>query len=111
MTGYEFSTNNSLYAQTNVKFTGDATAKGIAVGSYNMNLAKEQFSNTNENFSNVEFVVEDGWLKIDGGEIDQNGVVWNTHDNQKVYEGTPLAAYAATATDKHGNAPECRIQH
>lgn len=104
VTGYEFSTNNSLYAQTNVKFTGDATAKGIAVGSYNMNLAKEQFSNTNENFSNVEFVVEDGWLKIEGGEIDQNGVVWNTHDNQKVYEGTPLAAYAATATDKHGNA-------
>ena len=104
VTGYEFSTNNSLYAPTNVKFTGDATAKGIAVGSYNMNLAKEQFSNTNENFSNVEFVVEDGWLKIEGGEIDQNGVVWNTHDNQKVYEGTPLAAYAATATDKHGNA-------
>ena len=104
VTGYEFSTNNSLYAQTNVKFTGDATAKGTAVGSYNMNLAKEQFSNTNENFSNVEFVVEDGWLKIEGGEIDQNGVVWNTHDNQKVYDGTPLAAYAATATDKHGNA-------
>ncbi len=104
VTGYEFSTNNSLYAQTNVKFTGDATAKGIAVGSYNMNLAKEQFSNTNENFSNVEFVVEDGWLKIEGGEIDQDGVVWNTHDNQKVYDGTPLAAYAATATDKHGNA-------
>ena len=104
VTGYEFSTNNSLYAQTNVKFTGDATAKGTAVGSYNMNLAKEQFSNTNENFSNVEFVVEDGWLKIEGGEIDQNGVSWNTHDNQKVYEGTPLAAYAATATDKHGNA-------
>ena len=104
VTGYDFSTNNSLYAQTNVKFTGDATAKGIAVGSYNMNLAKEQFSNTNENFSNVEFVVEDGWLKIESGEIDQNGVVWNTHDNQKVYDGTPLAAYAATATDKHGNA-------
>ncbi|WP_303050673.1 MBG domain-containing protein [uncultured Slackia sp.] len=104
VTGYEFSTNNSLYAQTNVKFTGDATAKGIAVGNYNMNLAKEQFSNTNENFSNVEFVVEDGWLKIEGGEIDQDGVVWNTHDNQKVYDGTPLAAYAATATDKHGNA-------
>ena len=104
VTGYEFSTKNSLYAQTNVKFTGDATAKGIAVGGYNMNLAKEQFSNTNKNFSNVEFVVEDGWLKIEGGEIDQNGVVWNTHDNQKAYDGTPLAAYTATATDKYGNA-------
>lgn len=102
--GYDFSADNKLYAQSNVKFDGDATAKGTAVGTYNMNLTKEQFSNTNENFSNVEFVVEDGWLKITGGEIDQNGVVWNTHDNQRVYEGTPLAAYAATATDKYGNA-------
>ena len=102
--GYDFSVDNGLYAQSNVKFTGEATAKGTAVGTYNMNLAKEQFSNTSNNFSNVEFVVEDGWLKIEGGEIDQNGVVWNTHDNQKVYEGTPLAAYAATATDKYGNA-------
>lgn len=104
VTGYDFSADNGLYAQGDVKFTGTATAKGVAVGTYNMNLAKNQFSNTNKNFSNVEFVVEDGWLKIEGGEIDQNGVVWNTHDNQKVYEGTPLAAYAATATDKHGNA-------
>lgn len=104
VTGYDFSVDNGLYAQSNVKFTGDATAKGTAVGTYNMNLAKEQFSNTSNNFSNVEFVVEDGWLKIEGGEIDQDGVVWNTHDNQKVYDGTPLAAYAATATDKHGNA-------
>ena len=104
VTGYDFSVDNGLYAQSNLKFTGDATAKGAAVGTYDMNLAKEQFSNTNENFSNVEFVVEDGWLKIEGGEIDQDGVVWNTHDNQKVYDGTPLAAYAATATDKHGNA-------
>ena len=104
VTGYDFSANNGLYTQSNVKFTGDAIAKGTAVGPYNMNLAKEQFSNTSNNFSNVEFVVEDGWLKIDGGQIDQNSVVWNTHDNQKVYEGTPLAAYAATATDKYGNA-------
>ena len=104
VTGYDFSADNKLYAQGDVKFTGTATAKGVAVGTYNMNLAKNQFSNTNKNFSNVEFVVEDGWLKIEGGEIDQNGVVWNTHDNQKVYDGTPLAAYTATATDKYGNA-------
>ena len=104
VTGYDFSADNGLYVQGNVEFTGTATAKGNAVGTYKMNLAKNQFSNTNKNFSNVEFVVEDGWLKIEGGEIDQNGVVWNTHDNQKVYDGTPLAAYTATATDKYGNA-------
>ena len=101
---YDFSANNGLYTQSNVKFTGDATAKGTAVGTYNMNLVEEQFSNTSNNFSNVEFVVEDGWLKIDGGQIDQNDVVWNTHDSQKVYDGTPLAAYTASATDKYGNA-------
>ena len=104
VTGYDFSVNNGLYAEGDVEFTGTATAKGTAVGTYNMNLAKNQFSNTNKNFSNVEFVVEDGWLTIEGGEIDQNDVVWNTHDNQKVYDGTPLAASAATATDKYGNA-------
>ncbi len=104
VTGYDFSVDNDLYNQGDVEFTGAATAKGTAVDTYKMNLAKNQFSNTNKNFSNVEFVVEDGWLKIEGGEIDQNGVVWNTHDNQKVYDGTPLAAYAATATDKHGDA-------
>ena len=104
VTGYDFSADNGLYVRGNVEFTGTATAKGNAVGTYNMNLAKNQFSNTNKNFSNVEFVVEDGWLKIEGGEIDQDGVVWNTHDNQKVYDGTPLAAYTATATDKYGNA-------
>ena len=104
VTGYDLSVNNDLYVGGDVTFTGAATAKGTVVGTYKMNLAKEQFSNANKNFSNVEFVVEDGWLTIEGGEIDQNGVEWNTHDNQKVYEGTPLAAYTATATDKYGNA-------
>lgn len=104
VTGYKFESSNKLYAERDVKFTGDATAKGTAVGTYNMNLAKEQFSNTNANFNNVEFVVKEGSLEITGGQIDQDGVVWKTNDLQKVYDGTSLAAYAATATDKHGNA-------
>lgn len=104
VTGYDFSVDNGLYAQSNVKFTGEAIAKGTAVGTYNMNLAKEQFSNTSDNFSNVEFVVEDGWLKIEGGEIDQNGVVWTLNHLQKKYDGNTYAAGTAMAKDKFGNS-------
>ena len=104
VTGYKFETSNKLYAESGVRFTGDATVKGIAVGSYNMKLDKDQFSNTNANFTNVEFVVNDGSLTITPGQIDQKTVEWNTHDNQKVYDGTPLSAYTASATDGHGNA-------
>lgn len=104
VTGYEFKADNKLYTDGDFKFTGNATAKGTAAGTYTMGLTKENFSNNSENFTNVEFVVDDGWLKITGGQIDQNGVVWKTNDLQKVYDGTSLAAYAATATDKHGNA-------
>ena len=104
VTGYEFISNNSLYTQDSVKFTGDATAKGTAVGTYNMNLAATQFSNISENFSNVEFVVEDGWLKIKGGEIDQNGVEWTLNNLQKKYDGNTYAAGTATAKDKFGNS-------
>lgn len=104
VTGYGFSVDNGLYAESNVKFTGEATAKGTAVGTYNMNLAKEQFSNTSNNFSNVEFVVEDGWLKIEGGQIDQNGVVWTLNNLQKKYDGNTYAAGPATAKDKFGNS-------
>ena len=104
VTGYEFKSSNELYVKRDVKFTGDATAKGTAVGTYNMNLGSEQFSNRNDNFINVKFVVNDGSLEITGGEIDQNGVEWKTKNLKKVYDGTPLAAYTASATDKHGNA-------
>ena len=104
VTGYEFESSNELYVKGDVKFTGDATAKGTAVGTYNMQLRSEQFSNNNANFTNVKFVVNDGSLEITGGEIDQNGVKWKTNNLKKVYDGTPLAAYTASATDKHGNA-------
>ena len=104
VTGYDFSVDNGRYAQSNVKFTGEATAKGTAVGTYNMNLVKEQFANTSNNFSNVEFVVEDGWLKIEGGQIDQSGVKWTLNNLQKKYDGNTYAAGTAMAKDKFGNS-------
>ena len=104
VTDYAVACSNGLYTANDFDFTGAAVAKGTNVGTYKMGLDKSQFSNTSANFSNVTFVVEDGWLKIEGGQIDANDVAWTTQDVQKVYDGKPLSAFAARATDKHGNA-------
>ena len=103
VTGYTVACSNGLYTANDFDFTGAAVAKGANVGTYKMGLDKGQFSNTSANFSNVTFVVEDGWLKIEGGQIDANAVTWTKQDVQKVYDGKPLSAFAARATDKHGN--------
>ena len=100
---YGFEASNDLYGTGDFVFTGAAVAEGTNVGTYKMGLDKGQFSNTSANFSNVTFVVEDGWLKIEGGQIDANAITWTTQDVQKVYDGNPLSAFAAHATDKHGN--------
>ncbi|WP_417759976.1 InlB B-repeat-containing protein [Slackia isoflavoniconvertens] len=100
---YGLDASNDLYGTGDFVFTGAAVAKGTNVGTYKMGLEADQFSNTSANFTNVTFVVEDGWLKIEGGQIDANAVTWTTQDVQKVYDGNPLSAFAAHATDKHGN--------
>ena len=105
VTGYTVaSISNSLYKQGDFAFSGKAVAKGTAKGTYTMGLNEGQFSNTNASFSNVEFIVEDGTLTIEGGQIDANGVTWYTSDVEKMYDGTPLSANRASARDKHGNA-------
>ena len=103
VTGYTVACSNGLYTANDFDFTGAAVAKGTNVGTYKMGLEADQFSNTSANFTNVTFVVEDGWLKIEGGQIDANAVTWTKQDVQKVYDGKPLSAFAARATDKHGN--------
>lgn len=103
VTGYTVACSNGLYTANDFHFAGEAVAKGTNVGTYKMGLEADQFSNTSANFSNVSFVVEDGWLKIEGGQIDANDVDWTTQDVRKVYDGKPLSAFAARATDKHGN--------
>ena len=104
VTGYSFAASDGRYLEANVKFQGEAVAKGTNAGTYGMNLTSGQFSNISGNFTNVEFVVVDGSLKITGGEFDADKVVWDVHDAQKVYDGTPLSACVAKATDKFGNA-------
>ena len=64
VTGYTFSCKNTLYTEDSIEFTGTAKADGTDAATYQMGLAIAQFSNTNRNFTNVEFVVNDGWIKI-----------------------------------------------
>ena len=104
VTGYDFKASNPLYKEGDLAFSGTAVAKGTNAGTYNMNLASGLFSNISGNFTNVEFVVVDGSLEITGGDLDAGKVVWDVHDVQKVYDGTPLSAYVAKAIDKFGNA-------
>ena len=72
--GYEITDiSNKLYTKDDVKFTGQAKAEGTAAGTYQMNLKKNQFSNISQNFTNVEFVVEDGTLTINPKSITPDG--------------------------------------
>lgn len=87
VTGYTFASDNKLYTESKVDFTGNATAAGITAGTYNMDLKPEHFSNKDtKNFTNVEFVVNDGWLKI----TPLGALVITAKDATKPYDGKPL---------------------
>ena len=69
VTGYKsISADNTLYdVEKNVaeKPTKAWTAKGTDAGEYPVGIASGDFRNTSKNFTNVEFVIVDGTLKID----------------------------------------------
>ena len=69
VTGYKSMTaDNTLYdVEKNVaeKPTKAWTAKGTDAGEYPVGIVSGDFSNTSKNFTNVEFVIVDGTLKID----------------------------------------------
>ena len=85
VTGYDVSIDNKLYTEADFTFKGDDTIKGTDAGSYEMKLSAEDFTNTSENFSNVEFVIVDGTL-----EISKRAVTLTSADDEKVYDGEPL---------------------
>ena len=64
VTGYDVAIDNELYTEADFTFSGNAEVKGTDAGTYPMELKPEDFTNTNQNFSNVTFNVKDGALTI-----------------------------------------------
>ena len=85
VTGYDVSISNDLYKEGDFTFSGTAEAKGTDAGTCPMGLKAEQFSNNNENFKKVTFVVEDGSLTIN-----KRNVVLTSETASKTYDGTAL---------------------
>ena len=93
VTGYDAVSSNPLYTANDYSFSGDATVKSTNAGSYDMELAPEDFKNTSANFTNVTFIIVDGKLNIA-----QRKVVMTSADDEKVYDGTPLTNSTVTVT-------------
>lgn len=84
--GYTSSISNKLYTAADFKFNGSAEVKGTnAKDSYPMGLKATDFENLSKNFTNVEFVVNDGYLKIDPRQV-----TLTSASDSKVYDGNPL---------------------
>ena len=102
--GYEVTNiSNKLYKENDIGFTGEAKAEGTKAGTYQMNLTAQQFSNISQNFTNVEFVVEDGSLTINPKSITPDGP--DTPDEKKT--GITVTAPEDSKYDgeEHRNKP------
>ena len=87
----------SKYTKDDFSFSGKAEAKGTDAGSYKMGLTKDQFKNTNKNFTKVTFVVTDGKLTIE-----KRNVTLTSADATKEYDGTPLTSNEITVGGEDG---------
>ena len=90
VSGYESMTaDNPLYDEDSVEENPTVmwAAKGTNVGEYPVGIVAGDFKNTNANFTNVEFVVVDGALKIDPAPVTLQAPIAS-----KTYDGTPLKA-------------------
>ena len=120
VSGYDVTKiSNKLYSDTAISFTGTAVVSRIVAGTSYMGLKAAQFSNTSANFTNVTFVVHDGWLKIDPKSIIPDGpdtpdekktgievtkpadskYDGNVHENKPVVKDTKTGATLVEGTD------------
>lgn len=67
------SISNPNYIATDFTFSGTAEAKRTRFGKTEMGLKPENFTNNNQNFANVTFVVEDGYIDITKRPLDLVG--------------------------------------
>ena len=87
------SISNKLYTVDDFKFNGTDSVTQTNAGTYPMGLKAEQFSNNNENFKKVTFVVEDGSLTIR-----KRSVVLTSETASKEYDGTALTKPVVAVT-------------
>lgn len=95
------------YKKSDFTFKGNAEVKGTDAGTYNMELKPEDFKNTNKNFENVIFVIEDGTLTIT-----ERNVTLTSADDSKCYDGTPLTNDKITVTGDgfaEGEGVTCKV--
>ena len=82
VSGYEVTiTAGSTYKIDDFTFSGNAEVKGTEVGTYSMGLNADQFTNTNDNYTQVTFIVNDGTLTITPKSIVPDGP--NTPEDKK----------------------------
>ena len=106
VTGYKSMTaDNALYdVKKNVAETQTAawTAKGTDVGEYPVGIKADDFENTSGNFTNVEFVIVDGALKIAPAESIVVKIAGNT--KTVTYNGEEQSVEGYTVTSNPANA-------
>ena len=74
VSGYDVAiTEGSKYTTSDFTFNGTAEAKGTEAGTYSMGLNADQFTNTNDNYTQVTFIVNDGSLTINPKSITPDG--------------------------------------
>ena len=95
--GYDvvITSGGNLYKEADFSFSGTAEVEktDAAETAYPMGLAAGQFTNTNTNFANVEFVVTDGALTITPRQV-----ILTSATDEKVYDGTPLTNHNVTVS-------------
>ena len=107
VSGYDVTKiSNKLYSDTAISFTGTAVVSRIVAGTSYMGLKAAQFSNTSANFTNVTFVVHDGWLKIDPKSIIPDGP--DTPDEKKTGIEVTKPADSKYDGNVHENKPEVK---
>ncbi len=103
VSGYTATADNTLYKVTgetvDFTFSGTASASRTDAGTTNMNLAADQFANTNPNFGTVTFNVTDGYQTIDPIDVTVTVVGSNSTVD---YDGQPhsVTGYTATVADE-----------
>ncbi len=100
VTGYDVtSISNGLYKHGDFSFSGNDSVTGTDVGRYEMKVKPSDFTNNNQNFTNVVFVIVDGALVITPRGADpRNPVTIKANDLVVGYNGLEHGENGYTAT-------------